>query len=388
MTPAARVSAAIEILDTVLSGQPAEKTLTTWARRNRFAGSGDRAAIRDLVFDALRCMRSYGYLGGAQTGRAIMIGALRRAGQEVDAVFDGARFAPAPLDEAERQLPVLAQAPDAVQLDQPDWLVAEFRSSLAGRADDVMRALQSRAPVFLRANLAKTDRETAQDELNKDGIETKPHSLSDTALLVTANPRRIQSSRAYLAGLVELQDAASQAVVDSLPIQNGMRVLDYCAGGGGKSLAIAARHTAQVFAHDIDPARMTDIPARATRAGAQITRLQTDALARKAPYDLILIDAPCSGSGAWRRSPEAKWRLTPTKLHEINQLQASILDEASQLLAPDGILAYATCSLFASENAAQISSFVHRHSQWTLLYDRQFTPLDGGDGFYIAHLKP
>ena len=386
MTPAARVSAAIEILDTVLAGQAAEKTLTTWARRNRYAGSGDRAAIRDHVFDALRCLRSYGYLGGSQTGRGIMIGAMRAQAQDPDTLFDGSRFAPAPLDQAERAFPDLSTAPKPVQFDQQDWLLDHFAESLGDTAEPVMQALRHRAPVFLRVNLAISTVARAMDVLADEGIETIPHTLSQSALRVTANPRRVQSSRAFHRGLVELQDAASQAAVDFLPIKDGMRILDYCAGGGGKSLAMAARGSVEIFAHDIDPARMADIPVRAERAKVKITCLSGNDLSRHAPFDLVLIDAPCSGSGAWRRSPEAKWRLSPERLAELVQIQSDLLDRTTEYLTANGVLAYATCSLFRAENHSQIANFIARDPAWTVAQEKQLSPLDGGDGFFIACL--
>ncbi len=386
MTPAARVSAAIEVLDAVLSGESAEKTLTTWARRSRFAGSGDRAAIRDHVFDALRCRRSYGWLGGGDTGRGLMIGALRALGTDPEALFTGEGYAPPPLGSEERVIRDLAEAPLPVALDIPDWLEAPLRDSLGGGTKAILRALQSRAPVFLRVNLRKATPDEARARLQEDGIGAKPHTLSETALEVSTHPRKVQTSRAFLDGLVELQDAASQAVVDALPLAPGARVLDYCAGGGGKALAMASRADVTVVAHDADPARMRDLPSRAARAGVVIETSATEDLPAAPPFDLVLCDAPCSGSGAWRRSPEAKWRLTPERLAELCAVQADILDRAAALVAPGGVLAYATCSLLRAENGDQMATFRTRHRAFGWLGDRVFTPLDGGDGFYVAQM--
>jgi 16S rRNA (cytosine967-C5)-methyltransferase len=159
-------------------------------------------------------------------------------------------------------------------------------------------------------------------------------------------------------------------------------VLDYCAGGGGKALALAARGAA-VTAHDADPGRMRDLPARAARAGA---RVEIEA-APAGAFDLVLCDAPCSGSGTWRRAPEAKWRLTPERLAALTELQAQILDQAAPLVAPGGALAYATCSLLEAENGAQTADFLARHPGWQLENERRLTPLEGGDGFYLALLR-
>ncbi len=388
MTPGARVAAAIEILDAWLAGEPAEKALTNWARSHRFAGSGDRAAIRDHVFDAIRCRRSFAAAGGAQTGRGLMIGALREAGLPPEAVFSGEGHAPPPLDAAERSEPApRATLPEAVRLDCPDWLVPLLEAGLGADFEPILEIMRRRAPVFLRANRLKTTPEAAIRALSDDGIEAVPHPLSPTAIEVLSNARRVRASGAFRDGLVEIQDASSQAVVDALsPVGPGVRVLDYCAGGGGKSLALAATG-AEVVAHDAEPRRMADLPARAERAGAAIAMMATDALSACAPFDLVFADAPCSGSGAWRRQPEAKWRLTPERLGELTALQLAILEAASALVTDGGTLAYATCSLLPQENGETVARFLDRNAGWRAVDEKHFTPLDGGDGFYVALLK-
>jgi len=387
VTPAARIASAIDVLDTILAGAAAEKTLTTWARKSRFAGSGDRAAIRDLVFDALRCRRSHGWLGGADSGRGLMIGALRAAGQDPDTVFSGEGYGPTPLSDAERQSHDLAGAPLAVQLDVPDWLMDPLSAGLGDDTAAILRLMRQRAPVFLRVNLRKATCDQAAAALHAEGIETQSHSLSPTALCVTSNPRRIQTCQAFRDGLVELQDAGSQAAVDALDLTPGMRVLDYCAGGGGKALAMAARADVSVFAHDIDPLRMGDIPARVERAGVTVPCLDQAGVTKTAPFDFVLCDAPCSGSGAWRRSPEAKWRLTRERLAALRELQDQVLDQAKPLVAANGTLAYVTCSLLSVENQDRIDGFLERHPGWQQCHSFRLTPLDGGDGFYLGILK-
>jgi 16S rRNA (cytosine967-C5)-methyltransferase len=395
VTPAARVAAAIEVLDAVYGGAPAERALTNWARKSRFAGSGDRAAVRDLVFDALRCRRSFAALGGGGGGRAAMIGALRANGAAIDAVFTGEGHAPARLTGAEREhLAHPLPMSEAERLDCPDWLVEPLRASLGEDFAAVMAALQSRAPVFLRVNIARTTRLDIQAALADEGIETRLADLADTTLEVTKNARKVQQSAPYCTGLVELQDAASQAVVADLPM--GGRVLDYCAGGGGKTLALAARAPVVVndpggareaprfFAHDAAPARMRDLPTRADRAGVTVTLLETAKVGREAPYDLVLLDVPCSGSGSWRRAPQGKWALTPESLRDLLRIQAEILDATHGLVAAGGALAYVTCSLLAAENADQVAAFLARHPEWRLRMSRRLTPLDGGDGFFLA----
>ena len=379
MTPAARLSAAIEVLDRILTGQPAEQALTNWGRGHRFAGSGDRAALRDLVFDALRCKRSFAALGGGETGRGLILGGLRDAGRDISALFSGAGFSPAPVgvEEAGR-MPEAAEA-----LDCPDWLLAPLQDSLGDAAGAVLQALRQRAPVFLRVNLARTTVAAALKLLAEDGIFSRPHALAKTALEVTENARKIQTSTVWLQGLVELQDAASQAVVEALDLRPGQRVLDFCAGGGGKSLAMAALG-ARIYAHDANPRRMVDLPTRAARARSKIEIVKYPA--KSAPYDLILTDVPCSGSGSWRRDPQGKWALTPGRLAEILELQARILDQVAPMLAAGGRLAYVTCSLLRAENECQTAAFLTRHPGWKLLHSQRFTPLQGGDGFFVALL--
>lgn len=390
MTPAARIETASILLDQILEGAAAEKTLTTWARKNRFAGSKDRAAVRDHVFTALRCKRSFAAYGGAATGRGLMIGELRAAGIDPDTMYTGVGYGPAPLSDAERDA---GHAPEELgeRLDLPDWLIPQFEDSLGEKAEENALALRHRAPVFLRVNTIKNNLEHAVSELSSCEIDAQPHDLSPTALELTKNARRVANSDPYLDGMVELQDGASQAVVDQIPLRDGLRLLDYCAGGGGKTLAIAARaavfDNVTVFAHDGNPARLKDLGDRAARARAKITILSADQLAENGPFDVVLCDVPCSGSGAWRRAPEGKWTLTTDRLEALNNLQDEILDEAQSLVAPEGLFAYATCSLLRAENQARISAFLERNLDWKETRHHQWLLGDGGDGFFTSHLQ-
>ena len=383
MTPGARVAAAIEILDMIGDGQAAEQVLTRWGRNNRFAGSKDRAAIRDYVFDVLRIRRSAAWLGRAATGRGLMIGLLRSHGIDPASLFTGEGHAPASLQDYEMALPE-GDVPIEDSWNLPDWLVERFAEGLGDAAQEAAIALQGRAPVTLRVNISKTNASAAILMLKEAGIEGVENPLAPHALTVVNGARKIRNAAAYLEGFVELQDASSLAVVDAVP--RYVRVLDYCAGGGGKALAIAARGASAVFVHDIDPGRMRDLPLRAARADAEITQLGGGDLARSGPYDVVLVDAPCSGSGSWRRAPEAKWRLRPEDLAETVALQDRILDEASTLVAKGGTLAYATCSILPEENRARVDAFVQRHPEWTCRWDRSFAVTEWGDGFYTAHL--
>ena len=384
MTPGARVQAAIDLLDSIDTGIPAEKALTSWGRRSRFAGSGDRAAVRDHVFQALRCYQSYACLGGAKTGRGRMIGALRAEGRDPSEIFTGEGHAPEPLTDIERSAG--AQPDGADIFDLNDWLLDEFRASLGSQAEDAAMALRARAPVMVRVNLRRGTRDDAIRTLSADDINAAVHPIATTALCITGGARRVARSQAYLDGIVDLQDGSGQAAIEMLDLEGVQSVLDYCAGGGGKALALAARSDARVYVHDIDPSRMQDIPARAARAGTEITSIETSALAANSPYDMVLCDAPCSGSGTWRRTPEAKWRLTRERLAALTKLQSEILPAAAALVAPGGQLVYATCSLLKAENEDRVDAFLRTVPGWTLVGTRRFDVTDGGDGFFLAQL--
>ena len=390
MTPAARVAAAIEIADSILAGQATEAALIDWARRHRFAGAKDRAAIRDLVFEARRRWRSAAARGGAETGRAILIGSLAQGqGQAaLEPLFDGHGYGPAPLTPDERTVLRSPPAmPEAVRADLPDWLWAQLvQDHGSSAAADLAETLRNRAPVFVRVNLARRGRAEAARQLQAEGIAARPAPASPSALEVTEGARLLHRSAAYLDGVVELQDAQSQAVVDALGVGPGMRVLDYCAGGGGKALAMAACG-AQVTAHDVSAARMGDISVRAARAGVQIACIAPPHRPARAGFDLVLCDAPCSGSGAWRRSPDGKWALTPEALSALARTQADVLAEAIGHVAPGGRLAYVTCSILRAENDAAVSAFVTGHSGWEVTQHRSWWPGPEGDGFFLAMLQ-
>lgn len=384
MTPGARVAAAIAVLDDIAAGQSAEQTLTRWGRQNRYAGSKDRAAVRDHVFDVLRRKRSAAAFGGGTDGRALMLGVLRQDGLKVDDLFSGEGHAPGRLSEAERNFepPILTKG-EAWNL--PDWLVDAFQSSLGDHADATATTLQTRAPVTLRVNLARKTVDQAREALRAEGIETELNSLTEAALTVTAGSRKIRQCTLYTNGLLELQDAASQAVVSLMP--PGGRVLDFCAGGGGKSLALAMDATRSVFAHDANVARMRDLPERASRAGVVIEILTDQQMSDAPPFDVVLCDVPCSGSGAWRRNPDAKWILNQSQVEALTMIQDNILDQAVQLLRPGGVLVFATCSVLEIENEARVAGFLARHKGWNCRLQRRFDVDQSGDGFFTAQLS-
>ncbi len=385
MTPAARVQTAADLLDRVFDGEAAEKVLTGWARRSRFAGSGDRSAVRDLVFDALRCRRSYAWLGKGQDGRALMLGRCRAHGLDLGMVFTGARYAPNRLDDLERMAPAsLDNAPRAVHCDVPDWILPYLDASLGDETENVLQRMRERAPVFLRFNGLKCSRDEAIDRLTEEGFDVCQHALSETAIVVCGSPRKLSTSSSVRDGLVEFQDVSSQAVVERLAdLLPNASVLDYCAGGGGKALAMAAHKPARLVAHDPNKVRMVDLDPRAKRAGAKISTTTKP----KGKFDLVVCDAPCSGSGAWRRQPDSKWRLDTEKLQDLTKCQSEILTAAKEFVRPGGHLAYMTCSLLRQENEDRIERFLSENGDWTVIDRLQLTPLDDGDGFYLAVVK-
>ena len=384
MTPAARVQAAIEVIDDFLTGQSGEMALTAWARRSRYAGSGDRAAVRDHVYDALRHLRSYAACGGGMSGRPIMIAALRKQGVDPQGIFTGDRFAPETLSAKEQEPNEFTS--EAEQFDIPDWLWPIWCQDLADHAEQVADNLRQRAPVFLRVNIARTTREAALQKLNDEGINTEVHPFVPTALKVIDGARKVAQSDSYKQGLVELQDASSQASVCALTSQIKGPVLDYCAGGGGKALALAAWLGKKVHAHDASASRMKDLPVRARRAQADIVLKTTDQV-QQTKYGLVFCDVPCSGSGAWRRDPSGKWQLDADQLDNVLKRQFDILSNAADLVAPDGVLLYATCSVLERENGQQIDLFLKQNSHWSLANSQQFLPNSNGDGFYFAILQ-
>ena len=385
MTPAARYASAIAVLDDVLAGSSAEKCLTSWARANRYAGSKDRAAVRDHVFDVLRRKRSLAALGGGMSGRSLILGLLRHQGIDHKEIFGVGGYAPHALTVEELGGGDATVAP-AVANDLPDWLWPMWEADLGDRAVRSAQALQDRGPVTLRVNLRRGTCEAAIAKLQEDGIISIPIGNLKTALQVIENERRIHLSNAFLDGLVDLQDLASQEAIAVLDLSPDARVLDYCAGGGGKALAIADMYGCSVTAHDISVARMTDIPLRAARAKVEIVALNTDALGDVEPFDVVFVDAPCSGSGTWRRAPEAKWSISSEKLCDYSKLQREVLENAAAMMRPNGRIIYATCSVLKAENSRVVGRFVKDFPEWKLVSDHQRHPDQFGDGFYYADI--
>ena len=384
MTPGAHIAAAIEVLDQILAGKNAEVSLIKWGRSNRFAGSGDRYAIRDIVYDALRQKNSLTKRSKNISGRSWIIALLKKREVNLDDYFGATRYSPPKIKKWELDLLPIENESDLYDI--PDWLWPKWKASLGIKAIEVADTLKERANIFLRVNIIKGTREDAIQALEKDGIISKFHPTVSTALIVNKGTRKIKNSEAYNIGLVELQDASSQASVLKLNIDQNGPILDFCAGGGGKSLALSAYLNKPIFAYDANFERMKDLPNRACRSGANIRVIKSNDL-KKSHYGLVFCDVPCSGSGSWRRDPEGKWSLTLQDYERLLSLQEKILATASQLVKTNGNLVYATCSILKDENKAQIQKFLENENDWVFQKEKFSIPSELGDGFYFSILK-
>ena len=321
MTPAAHIAAAIEILDLILEGAKVETSFTKWSRSHRFAGSGDRNAIRDIVYDALRQKNSLTKRSKKISGRSWIIALLQKNEVNLDEYFGVSRYSPPKIKKWE--LDLLPIENDSDIHDIPDWLWPKWKATLGRKANDVANTLKKRANIFLRVNITKCARKDAIQALQKDGITSKLHPTVSTALIVDEKTRNIKNSEAYNLGLVELQDASSQASVLQLSTSQIGPILDYCSGGGGKALALNAYLKKPIFAYDVNFFRMKDLPKRASRSGADIRIIKSNDL-KNYYYGLVFCDAPCSGSGTWRRDPEGKWSITLQNFQKLLSLQENI----------------------------------------------------------------
>lgn len=389
MTPPARVQAAIEILDIVIAavrsnGAPADRIVAEWFKTRRFAGSGDRRAVRDLVFRAVRACGEV-----PANGRAAML-LLAKQDEALARLFDGSTHAPAEIAPDE---------PIATAGIAPAWLVVALAQS--GVSAIEASSLLDRAPLDVRVNSLRAGRADlppgGERTLAPDGWRY-PHGT------------RIEDTAAWRDGMLEVQDTGSQLACEAVDARPGESIIDLCAGGGGKTLALAARmdDKGKLLATDTDRGRLSRLPPRADRAGAHAieTRLldpgrEKDALSDWiGRADAVLVDAPCSGTGTWRRNPEARWRLTPAQLQRYVAVQARLLDLATTLVRPGGRLVYVTCSLLDAEGADQARSFLDRHGAgWQAEAPSlpsgtprgpglRLSPYhDGTDGFFIARFR-
>lgn len=387
MTPGARLAAAIEVLDAIAVGKgPADGVLKAWGKSHRFAGSKDRRAIAERVYNTLRARgRLQADLGEADvTARGLVLCALRRLDgldlAEIEALFAGGH-APAPLTDAERArlAAPYPEAPEWAEAGVPTFLAEALKAQYgqAWRAE-AEALVAPRAPVDLRVNLLRGGREGALRLLARDGFEAEPSPLSALGLrLPAATAPDVQSTRAFTSGWIEVQDEGSQLAAALSGARPGETVVDYCAGGGGKTLALAAMMglrddgagPGRLIACDVNQKRLDAIHERLERAGARAEIRRTGPEGEGSEdligqCDLVLVDAPCSGAGTWRRRPEGAWRLVPEAIVRLSTLQTSILQRAARLVRPGGRLVYVTCSVLAEENQQVAQAFLRQTTEF------------------------
>jgi 16S rRNA (cytosine967-C5)-methyltransferase len=397
---AGRIQAAIEVLAEIQQRhRPAGQVLADWGKAHRFAGSGDRAAIGNLVYDALRHRASVAWRMGSDEPRALALGVAAfhwgETAESLTGLFSRDQHAPPPLTDAEKSAIAdrkLERAPDWVQADIPDWLEETFRESFDDGYVGEGQALAERPPTDFRVNTLKATREKVIAALKRHGLEPTPLSPCGLRLPPPQGPARsssLQPEAAYQKGWIEVQDEGSQICSALVFAQPGEQVLDYCAGAGGKTLALAAamQNKGQIFAYDSDRTRLAPIYDRLKRAGTRNVQVRApeeslEDLAGR--MDRVVVDAPCTGSGVWRRRPEAKWRLTPEALQKRIEEQDRVLTEASRFVRPGGYLCYITCSVLAQENEGRVYAFLEDYEAFELVSAGEVWE----DLFAASSLKP
>jgi 16S rRNA (cytosine967-C5)-methyltransferase len=392
MTPAARLATATDLLAEVMdTPRPADAVTSAFFRARRYIGAKDRGEIASLVYGVMRhWARLHWWLERVNhmpDPRALVIAdCILAGGRTADAVaglFNGAKFAPAPLSDRERKLIRALDTrtlnhpdqPEAVQAEVPEWAEASMRATFGDRFLAEASGMLGEAPLDLRVNPVKGTRDEAMKALADAGIKATPTDLSPVGLRL-AGRAPVMALDAYKSGMIEIQDEGSQLVAFMADAQPGMQVVDFCAGAGGKTLAIAAmmENKGRVVATDVLEGRLTRAKERFRRAG--LHNIETRAIKterdpwvkrHKGKFDRVVVDAPCSGTGTWRRNPDSRWRPLGPGLSELVPLQASILDSAARLVRPGGRVIYATCSVLREENEGQVEAFLASHSDFTLL---------------------
>ena len=431
MTPSARLTAAIEVLaDIEGRRRPAPDALKDWGLAHRFAGSKDRAAIASLVYDALRRKASSAHVMGEVTPRAVLLGSLALArgldAAAIAALCTGERFAPEPLSKAEqKRLKALKldDAPAHIAGDFPEWLAGDLEAAFGEGLVAEMQALSQRAPIDIRVNTLKTERARIVPELAHLHPEITPHAPTGLRFSAGEDGRgpTLQVTPEFLKGQFEIQDEGSQIVAALAGAAPGLQVVDLCAGGGGKTLELAALmdNSGQIYATDADARRLAPIHDRLTRAGARNVQVRTPKGRGDEPLadlagriDLVLVDAPCTGIGTWRRNPDTKWRVRPGALDERMKEQDLVLARAAALVKPGGRICYITCSVIPRENDERVAAFLDANAGFASVDPReilalapdtlserddlvsprgfgiQLSPLrTGTDGFYCAILQ-
>ncbi|MBL0371765.1 RsmB/NOP family class I SAM-dependent RNA methyltransferase [Rhizobium sp. KVB221] len=369
-----RVSGAIEVLDDIETRRrPVADALKDWGLSHRFAGSGDRAAVGNIVYDALRMKLSHAWLMDSSSASALAHAVMFRqwgfTSETLNAQFEGDKFAPAPLDPAcvaAFATRSLADAEPHIRGDIPEWIVASFSENFGDRWLIEAQALAARPSLDLRANTLRADREKVVRALAD--AHARPSAIARQGIRIPSGegPSRLPNVTAELSfakGWFEVQDEGSQIVADLVMAAEGEQILDYCAGGGGKTLALSAtmNNKGQVHAYDTDRKRLAPIIERLRRAGTRNVQVHENAKSMTAltgKFDRVLVDAPCTGTGTWRRRPDTKWRLTQKNLDERVGQQKEALADAAHYVRPGGYLCYVTCSVLPEENQHQVADFV------------------------------
>ena len=407
MTPAARLSAAIEVIENIEAQRvPAAQALKEWGTAHRFAGSGDRAAIAGLVWDVLRRRASSAWIMESDTARARLLGMLKvERGMDADAISalcDGGRFAPEPLTDIERA--ALASrttddAPPPIAGDYPEWLDPYLAQAFGDDRAAEAEAMASRAPLDLRVNTLKAKREKVLRSLAHLNAQETPWSPLGLRIELGADARNpgIHAEEDFIKGGIEVQDEGSQLAALFSAAKPGEQVIDLCAGAGGKTLALAAmmQGKGRLIATDRDKRQLAPIHERLSRAGVHNAEVrapkgEAEPLADiKASADLVVIDAPCSGTGTWRRNPDAKWRMRPGALEIRLKDQIEVLDRASAMVKAGGRIAYITCSVLPVENSEQVQRFITRHPEFSIQPPDETASVlwDKADAFAEAALR-
>ncbi len=378
-----RVQAAIDVLsDIEKRNRPASVALRDWGVNNRFAGSGDRSAIGNIVYDGLRRKSSTRYLMDSDKTRRLVLGTLLRSWgftpESLNEAFDGDKFAPDPLTEQEAAAYLsrsLTDAPSHIQADVPEWLAGSMQANFAEQWVVEAQALAERPPVDLRVNTLKAGLGKVAKALHKSGAVPTAiarHGLRIAAGQGASRTPNVQADAAFQKGWFEVQDEGSQIVADLVFARPGEQVLDFCAGAGGKTLAMAAsmENKGQIHAYDADRQRLKPIYERLKRAGvrnSQVHAPDDDLSDLVGKMDRVVVDAPCTGTGTWRRRPDSKWKLTKEALETRMTEQEEALSEAAPFVRPGGYLIYITCSVLPEENENQIQSFIEDNPEFELL---------------------
>jgi len=385
LTPAARLAAAASVLDSIAQGrQPAEAVMKAWGTANRYAGSKDRRAIADRVYKVLRARGRLSWImGGREDGRALVIGSLHAIDglslEEIEALHSGDGYGPRPLSKQERSRITAGQGelPGWVAAGLPEFVVEDFKATFGDRwAEEAHALMAPRAPIDLRVNDTAATVDEVEAELKAAGLDVSRTPWSAVGLRVPSEPPpNIQALDGFKAGRFEIQDEGSQVVCWLAGAAPGMTVVDYCAGGGGKTLglaqamrvpdngpAVSGMTKGKLVASDVVNKRLENIRPRLQRGGveAELVLIGQNGGGLEdlnGQADLVFVDAPCSGSGTWRRRPEDAWRLTAEEVEKLHGLQVRILSQAAKLVKPGGRLVYVTCSMLARENEASVDAF-------------------------------